>query len=166
MALLTAVLLLSLLGIDWRKEAIKARLRMQQFGTAPTSDRRRKSDANRNNSARINSSNSRRQSNRFDSFINEDSSTNGRRDDYNEGEEEEENDEEGDDDFGSDGGVEDLQDSIGDQSDRRVGAGNAVHIRAVAASSFSATTFNILHYPSAEEELAELEMVEFTPARF
>ena len=165
MALLTAVLLLSLLGIDWRKEAIKARLRMQQFGTAaPTSDRFRKSDANRNNSARINSSNSRRQPNRFDSFINEDSSTNGRRDDYNE--EEVENDEEGDDDFGSDGGVEDLQGSIGDQSDRRVGAGNAVHIRAVAASSFSATTFNILHYPSAEEELAELEMVEFTPARF
>ena len=115
MALLTAVLLLSLLGIDWRKEAIKARLRMQQFGTAaPTSDRFRKSDANRNNSARINSSNSRRQSNRFDSFINEDSSTNRRRDDYNEGEEEEEeveNDEEGGDDFGSDGGVEDLQGS-------------------------------------------------------
>ena len=143
MALLTAVLLLSLLGIDWRKEAIKARLRMQQFGRAPTSDRRRK-------------------------FINEDSSTNGRRDDDNEGEEEEEeNDEGGDDDFGGgDGSEEDLQDSIGDESDRRVGAGNAVHIRAVAASSFSATTFNILHYPSAEEELAELEMVEFTPARF
>eukprot|EP01036_Dinobryon_divergens_P024026 gene24026-32434_t len=174
MALLTVVLLLSVLGIDWRKEAIKTKLRMKQFVPRTTSDSRmdaahsirRNSSAISNNSERIDnarhsSTGHRRQRSMYDSFINEDDSRVRRQDVENEDDHGKE-DEEGSDDDNSD----EVQGSIEDEGDWRVNSNNdASHIRTAAASILSSTAFNILHYPSAEEELAELELVEFAAAR-
>lgn len=162
MALLTIVLLLSLLGIDWRKEAIKTRLRMKQFARPTTSDSRLDGShrAHRRDSERVisntrpTSTGNRRQS-MYDSFINEDNDTNttvvgGGRRRVVEDEE------------------DDLHDSIEDDEEHwRASTSDAVHLRTAAASIFtsSSTAFNVLHYPSAEEELAELELVEFAAVR-